>query len=91
MAVTDQVVQVAPDSTGKKIDNSELTRDDGTVVERQRVNISDPEDPNAHTAVHGEAQRGVIGARDEDLLGAIAAMHATLTELLELMQEFVYS
>jgi hypothetical protein len=39
--VSDGVVQVAPDSTGKKIDTSELTVNAQT-VERQRVNLSDP-------------------------------------------------
>lgn len=43
MSVVDGYVQVAPDSSGKKIDNSELTRDDGAVVERQRTNVADPE------------------------------------------------
>ena len=33
-------VQVAPDSTGKIVDTSELTRADTKVVERQRINIT---------------------------------------------------
>lgn len=32
-------VQVPPDSTGKLIDTSELTRSDSSVVERQRLSI----------------------------------------------------
>src|SRR6266581_3950741 len=39
--MADGFVQVAPDSTGKKIDNSEITVGANT-VERQRVNIADP-------------------------------------------------
>ena len=38
--MTDGVVQVPVDSTGKKIDTSELTRADGQVVERQRIVLS---------------------------------------------------
>jgi hypothetical protein len=52
---TDGYVQHAPDSTGKKVDTSEVTRDDGTVVERQKAIISDP-------AVLGDA--GQAGVRD---------------------------
>lgn len=39
--MADGVVQVAPDSTGKRIDTAELARADGTLVERQRVVIAD--------------------------------------------------
>jgi hypothetical protein len=39
--VADQYVQIAPDSTGKKVDVSELTVSSNT-VERQRIVIADP-------------------------------------------------
>jgi hypothetical protein len=39
--VADGIVQVAPDSTGKKVDTSEITVGANT-VERQRINIADP-------------------------------------------------
>jgi len=49
--MSDGYVQVAPDSTGKKIDNTQLTRNDDagslaggpgfTTVERQRVDASE--------------------------------------------------
>jgi hypothetical protein len=39
---TDSFVQVNPDSTGKKVDTSEITRLDGTIVERQRIVLVDP-------------------------------------------------
>ncbi len=48
---TDSYVQVPPDSTGSKIDTSELTRSDGTVVERQRIVISSPTDPDSFVGV----------------------------------------
>lgn len=50
MTVTDQIVQVPPDSTGKMIDNSELTVGSNT-VERQRVNVADPSDAAGLSAV----------------------------------------
>src|SRR5437867_2856422 len=37
-------IQVLPDSTGKQVDTSELTRQDNTLVERQRVVLADPDD-----------------------------------------------
>lgn len=43
--MADGQVQVLPDSTGKIIDTSELTRESGTVVERQRIVLADPDDP----------------------------------------------
>jgi hypothetical protein len=91
MAAIDGKVQVAPDSTGKVIDNSELTRVDATVVERQRVNLSDPEDVNVHMSIRGEQQRSAAQVGSTELTEAIVAMHGTLIELLELMQEFVLS
>ena len=47
----DGYVQVAPDSTGKKIDNTELTRADGTIVERQRVVLADPDSASSFAGV----------------------------------------
>lgn len=55
--MADGYVQVAPDSTGKKIDNSELTRADGTVVERQRVVLGDDLDPKQQSIVLDGALR----------------------------------
>lgn len=39
--MTDSFVQVAPDSTGKKIDNTQLTQTGGSVVQRQRISLGD--------------------------------------------------
>jgi hypothetical protein len=56
----DGFVQVAPDSTGKKIDNTQLDvtpdADPQNPVEvfRQRVNIADPLDPRALLRLHRE-------------------------------------
>ena len=51
--MADGTVGLLPDSTGKKVDVTELTVA-GNTVERQRVNISSPTDPNAHAEVMGE-------------------------------------
>ena len=48
--MADGVVVVAPDSTGKKIDNSEITVGANT-VERQRINIADPTSATAIATV----------------------------------------
>lgn len=45
--MADGTVQVfSDDPTAKKVDTTELTRADGTVVERQRVVIGDPSTSN---------------------------------------------
>jgi hypothetical protein len=59
-APQDGHVQVAPDSTGKKIDNAELTRDDGTIVERQRTVIGSDENPRQQLMLGGDVGRGYI-------------------------------
>jgi nicotinic acid phosphoribosyltransferase len=41
MAVGTGYVQVPPDSTGKKIDVTEITRPDTSTVERERVDVPD--------------------------------------------------
>jgi len=73
--MSDQVVQVAVDGAGKKIDVTELTVGPNQ-VQRQRVNLSDPTDPDAHAAV---VQRG-------DLTGAEYGV-VTQTALLADMAE----
>ena len=65
--MSDGYVQVAPDSTGKKIDNAELTRDDGTVIERQRIVLADDENPRVQVAVGGEPGRGAVGVGGESV------------------------
>ena len=47
MALPDSQVQVQPDSSGAKVETSRLTRDDSTVVERQRLVVGDPNNPLA--------------------------------------------
>lgn len=56
--MSDGYVQVAPDSTGAKIDTTEVIRPDGTTVDRQRVSISEDDQ---------------IDQKRNDLLSAILA------------------
>lgn len=56
----DGYVQVATDGTGKKVDNAELTRDDGTVVERQRIVLASDDNPRTQAQVGGEAGKGYL-------------------------------
>ncbi len=59
--MVDGVVQVPPDSTGKKVDTSELTRSDGTtVVERQRVSLADPMNVSSLSRVDTEGNQSVL-------------------------------
>jgi len=48
--MNDGIVQLNTDGVGKKVDTSEITVGSNT-VERQRINISDPANPDGHAAV----------------------------------------
>lgn len=75
--MADGHVQVAPDSTGKKVDNTEVTRSDtAVVVERQRVEARDDEDEVLSTQL-------LAGKLDEirDLLFDIKTMLQTNNEI----------
>ena len=67
MATGDGFVQVAPDSTGKKIDNSELTVN-ALLVERQRIVISDPVNATGLGPVDAQYGQGVQDRINADLL-----------------------
>lgn len=71
----DGFVQVAPDSTGKKIDNTEVTRNDGTIVERQRVVLADPDRLDAFVRITHAGEAPVRVDRYFEL-SAIAALDA---------------
>lgn len=89
MPIIDAFVQVQPDSTGKKIDNSELVVGANT-VERQRVSSADPSDPLGLAAVKnaapGSTDYGVVtrnvpsGTQTIDLpaLSSLQAMQVTV-------------
>lgn len=84
MATQDSYVQVAPDSTGKKIDNSQLTRADGTVVQRQRVVIGDDTDPAQQATVFG----GDVYVRARDLQNVMEQILNELREIKEIAANF---
>lgn len=69
----DDYVQIAPDGSGKKMDNAALTRDDGTVVERERVSIGSDENPRLLAQIGNEYGRGslYIGGEAVELLTEI--------------------
>ncbi len=83
---TDGVVQIPPDSSGKKIDTSELTRSDGTVVERQRVVLGDATDPNSFVGV-STAGALQVEAGGQDHLVLILAELKRIAMILEIMAD----
>jgi hypothetical protein len=81
--MADQYVQVSPDSSGKKIEVSEITRSDGVVVERQRVVLGDASLPSAlanvdlsgNLQVHSDALLTVLS----QILGQLRLMNLQLS------------
>ena len=88
-------VGLAPDLSGQKVDNSAITRADGTQHLRQRVNVSDPSDPNAHGAVlNQQPPPGTYGqvvwfAQEIDIATG-ARQDAQLAQLQALAQSLLY-
>lgn len=91
MATQDGYVQVAPDSTGKLIDNAELTREpttqgaSGSTVYRQRVVISSDEDPTIQQRVAGEAGDAHAMVQDrklDEVLGVLVEIRDMLRMVL---------
>jgi hypothetical protein len=94
-------VQVAPDSTGKSIDQSAVTVPAGTVVVgsdgslttltadatyyRQRLVVSDPVDPHAVANVRGEVDRGALYIQSSEL-ELLASISGTLGQISLLLQ-----
>lgn len=84
---TDQVITLPPDSTGKSVDMSQIVTSSGVTVERERVNLSDPDDPNAHVSVRGESGEGYASTRDRAALDVLLSIEAKLDHLIELFTE----
>jgi hypothetical protein len=69
----DSYVQVATDGSGKKVDNSVLTREPttqggtGETVYRQRVILGSDENPRLQVEVQGEAGKGYAMVAVKDL------------------------
>lgn len=78
--MADGKVVVPPDSSGKAIDTSELTRSDGTVVERQRVVIGDAVNMTSFGRILPTGEIAVITR-----LEIIEAQLARIARLLEIL------
>lgn len=76
--MSDGFVQVQPDSTGKKVDAGEVTRDDGMVVERQRVVLGD--DTDVSDSGKAEVRDKKVQVEDRTLQ-ILEHMSATLDEI----------
>lgn len=88
--MTDAYVQVAADGSGKKIDNSVVTREpadpawsatQGDTVYRQRIVIASDDNENQTMSLHGESGREALPV-DSDTLEKI---HATLEQIKDLL------
>lgn len=77
-------VQVLPDSTGKKVDTTELTRSDSTIVERQRLSVGSSDG----TLV--EAKGGALPIYSEEIVLLLKALILRL-DLLNAMVDSKYS
>ena|ERR1700720_972690 len=73
---TPNYVQVPPNSTGLKIDTSEITTATGNVVERQNVVISDPSNPTQLADITS------LNALAVDIVGS-----ANLAEIIYVMRK----
>ena len=89
--VQDGYVQVATDGTGKKIDNAELTREPETAgstadtVYRQRIVVSDDENPRLQAKLRGEAGNGSLQVDARTL----SDIHGELVQIREILQLLV--
>lgn len=80
----DSYVQVATDGSGKKMDNAVLTRDDGTVVYRERVSLASDVDPRLQVKVVGESGDGRLYTNDTELKQVVEVL-VEIRELLRLV------
>ncbi len=79
----DGVIQIPPASTGLKVDTSELTRADGTVIERQRIVLGDPAQPTSLAVVTTGGELAVFLRSEQlnDVVGQLKRV-AMLLEIL---------
>jgi hypothetical protein len=84
--MADGKVVVPPDSSGKAIDTSELTRSDGTVVERQRIVIGDATNAASLGSVSPTGEIAVVMRLD-----SIEAQLKRIARLLEIQGDIQVS
>ena len=82
---TPNYVQVPPNSTGLKIDTSEVTTAAGNVVERQNVVLADPTDPQGV----GRVGRGSPNPGDWALSTRLAYDNPDLADIKDLLAQLV--
>lgn len=86
--MTDGYVQVSPDSTGKKVDTSEITVG-GATVERQRVVSASPTDPigvaEVDTAASGPLGDGAYGLLVRELREENALNQMLMTQIADML------
>jgi len=89
--VVDGLVQVGLDGVGKKLDNSVVVQDGGDTVYRERINISDPVEVNAHARVQDfldGLEMGLV-TRDvyaKDILNAVNYLIEEVSALRRVME-----
>jgi hypothetical protein len=79
--MADNFAQIPPNSTGLKIDLSEVQRADGTFVERQRIVIADPSSAGILL--------GIVGKEPGPLDYGIIIKSADLQDIKELLFEIL--
>ena len=79
--MTDQFVQVQPDSTGKLVATDQVTDDLGNVVQRQSVTIGDP---NYYDAKVGVSRAGLAVDPGSSAEGAVADLLQQILDELRL-------
>lgn len=80
---SDGNVQLQADGTGKKVDTSELTRDDATVVERQRAVLAD--NSNVESGGLAEVRDRKLQTEDRNT-ALLESIDARLEELVILLK-----
>lgn len=91
MAINETFIQVAPDSNGKKVDNTQVTTAAGDVL-RQQIGLTDPEDAAARARVtnappaanaYGIAVRPVEDVFDTGMVSVPAVLGAVTPDTIK--------
>lgn len=80
----DDFVQLATEGSGKKMDNAVVTRDDGTVVYRERISIASDDNSRIQVEVRGESGQAALRVNGE-VVELLNEMNHTLKMILTLL------
>lgn len=83
----DASVGMPIDGAGKKAATKEVTRDDGSVVERQETITADASVAGATQTVVGDRGRGRAYTRDQDLADEMRMLRVVLEDIRELLMK----